>query len=289
MHSKQLVQLAALLATESSVIVEGTLQLPERALEEYWISSKCRLQEWTSDIARFHQEMKWASSSQKAINWGNNWKLFEEVLVSEVLTRVFGSVLVTIDDTLGIQEYSPIARSVLLGHLEARNRVLRILANVAWADEVHSDHLNKLRRQAERWSDMLLAYQISGRSPGSHGTGEHGNAAYEFAFSCLRVEGFSKSLSALPQRPILKRLFALAIERWTAQLQSKPSQANLNERIGSAALACLVPSLFHATGQLASAWQVRMTRSSEDAMGMIGQLLDDQPTSERQFDWARRS
>ena len=48
--------------------------------------------------------------------------VLEEILVSEVLTRVWTAVLCAHDACRGAEEAGPAARSVLLGHIEARHR-----------------------------------------------------------------------------------------------------------------------------------------------------------------------
>ena len=48
---------------------------------------------------------------------------------------------------------------------------------------------------------------------------------------------------------------------------------DLNARIAASLLSCLQPELFEATGLLRSAWLMRMSNVTEDAQGMIDELV----------------
>ena len=280
MHAKQLVELASLVTTESPVLVRGTRQLPSTALEEYWVASKCRMQQWTTAIATFRDETKWASKECQSLKWLANRHIFEEIIVSEVLTRVWGSTLVAIDDTLRTQDYAPIARSVFVSHLEARNRVLRLLTSESLIDRFHSKKIDRLRQQAERWTDLLLSYQA------------HDCDVSEFAFDILRVEDFSSDHRCrrleLPWQTDLQPLVTLAVRRWLDGIQTDAYQSRLNAQIGQSVLGCIDPRLFLETGKLSSIWQLRLSKAGSDAAMMIDQLLQPEQEVSADPQWLRR-
>ena len=62
--------------------------------------------------------------------------------------------------------------------------------------------------------------------------------------------------------------------RNTAEYITAPyNDADLNAQIASSVLASLQPGLFDATGLLRSAWLTRMTSLTDDAQGMLDELL----------------
>ena len=53
--------------------------------------------------------------------------MLEEILSGEVLTRVWTAVLCLDDRQHGGTEFESLARSIMIGHMEARHRVLLLL------------------------------------------------------------------------------------------------------------------------------------------------------------------
>src|SRR4030095_3674033 len=82
--------------------------------------------------------------------------VLEEILASELLTRIWTATAAAYDQARGDQNLGPVARSILNGHLEARRRLLTILADGRAIELSHAVDLNRFRRCVERWGDMLL-------------------------------------------------------------------------------------------------------------------------------------
>ena len=108
----------------------------------------------------------------------------------------------------------------------------------------------------------------------------------DFAFDARRVEESAKELST-GSPSAMQPVVALALRRWLRSLHVDAFQPALNDRIAKSVLGCFAPGLFHQTGKLSSIWQIRMTRSSDDAVGMIDQLLDES-SAKVVDDWPRR-
>ena len=75
--------------------------------------------------------------------------VLEEILVSEVALRVWTAVLYAYDRRRQTHDAEPIARSVLLGHLEVRARALALLIHSPCLPAEDAVRLNRLRRRAE--------------------------------------------------------------------------------------------------------------------------------------------
>ncbi len=80
----------------------------------------------------------------------------EEVLVSEILTRVVASIATEIDQDCGDDETSPVTHAIFLAHLEARTRVQKVMIDGRGCRVPDAVRLNRLRQGVERWTDVLI-------------------------------------------------------------------------------------------------------------------------------------
>jgi len=266
MNASELLELAAVVSVEGPVLVEGPGAISASSLEQYWTASQCRFQRW-ADVFRGLP----TDASNPGPDWPDRWPsiraTLEEVLAGEVLTRVFAAVATAHDTVRGADLAEPIARSVLVGHLEARNRVLRFLVRGAGIDADEAFALNRLRRRTERWTDMLLGYL--------HGLGEVGR----FAVDPRRALDFAEDLNFRNRSPNARRAWSLVQTSLRAGFRNglcpASPNADLNQRIGTSVLGCFRPELFDSTGTLRSLWITRLCNGAEDVRGMVAGLLDE--------------
>ncbi len=88
----------------------------------------------------------------------------QEILLSEMLSRVWSATMVAHDDYQRTDELHGVAHSIHIGQIEAKNRALKILLSVELESSEVFERLNQLRRKVERWTDLLL-----GQLPDSRG------------------------------------------------------------------------------------------------------------------------
>lgn len=136
-------------------VIDGPLSLPEGALQTYWKISRIRLKCWFAALRTIPGRREWPSqlSTCETVRLG---ALSREILVAELLTRVWSTVLVARDMVRGENRTSSIARNVYLGQLEARRDVLTLLAGEDRLPQAQIVPLDQLRRRIERWTDLLL-------------------------------------------------------------------------------------------------------------------------------------
>jgi len=199
-----------------------------------------------------------------------------EILASEVLTRVWSGVLAGCDRRRGACDAAPIAESVLAGHVEARNRALKFLARGPGVTSHDAVQLNRIRRQSERWTDLLLGHLTTIVD------------VSELAFHPSVAREFADELRGKPSWNVGGQAWLL----WLASLragfrrdfgQASPN-ADLNAQIASAILGCFPPELFDSNGLVQSLWLARLTRTADDMQGLITQLF--QTESDRASDAA---
>ncbi len=267
MNSRDLVELAALVAVHGPVLVRSPHNVPDASIEAYWVAAKCRLDRWARDLKRISQQAIDLDPLQRRRQWPRTRALLEEILTGEVLTRVWTAVMCAYDRRRDSVTTEPIVRSVMIGHLEARHRVLNLLVQGASIDSEEAVKLNRLRRRVERWTDMLIGY-LSGLE----------NVA-EFAIDPDRAHDFAEDLSYQGRMAGGRHAWPLVAASLRAAFRqgpdSKTANADLNQRIASSIVACFPAELFDATGLFRSLWLTRLTHFTDDAEGMLDSLLAD--------------
>ena len=197
MHVRELIELAGLVSAHGPLLVEGQRPVANEHIERYWVASKTRLDRWARSLKGFadgvndaasalperperHSAHKGPASPAAAkLPWQHVRSVMEEILVSEVLTRVWTAVLCAHDRRHGADDAGPVARSVMLGHVEARHRALTLVVQAekgtgdSCAQRLQGPSgnrrpssfpletavkLNSLRRRAERWTDVLVGH-----------------------------------------------------------------------------------------------------------------------------------
>ncbi len=265
MHARELVELAAIVSAHGPVLVRGTERLSASAIESYWTTSKCRLDRWGQSLKSFSSEPNIADPAWQQVHWPAARSVLEEILTGEMLTRVWSAILCAHDQEHGNNHAEPIARSVLLGHLEARHRVLTLLVRGPGIDAESAVKLNHLRRRSERWTDLLIGYLR-----GLHDVDE-------FAVDPIRARDFSEDLqyqcNLKGGRHAWPLVLASLRTAFGRGLSPDAPNADLNGQIAASILACFPGELFDSTGLFRSLWMVRLTNTADDAQGMLDELL----------------
>jgi hypothetical protein len=158
----------------------------------------------------------------------------------------------------------------MIGHMEARHRVLMLLVRGPGVNAEGAVKLNHLRRRAERWNDLLVGHLM-----------QLGDVT-EFAFDVQRAIEFSRDLNYQSNTkggryawPLLQGSLRAAFRRGMAPVS--PNE-DLNAQIGSAILACFPGDLFDSTGLFRSLWLHRMTNVASDVQVMIDTLVGIGPS-----------
>jgi hypothetical protein len=270
MNASELLDLAAIVSAHGPVLVEGPGTLSTSGLEQYWTASQCRFDRWSKTFKEVSSLAAGPGRDRPAGCWATFRATLEEVLTGEVLTRVFGAVVTAYDIRRKSDQAEPIARSVMIGHLEARNRVLRHLVGSSGIDTEEAFRLNRLRRRTDRWSDMLVGYLnelVDVR---------------QFAVDPQRAVDFAEDLCYRRRLPGGRHAWTLLVASLRASfgtgLSASSPNHDLNRRIASSVLSCFRSELFESTGTLRSLWLTRLCNGAEDVHGMLENLLEvDEP------------
>ena len=264
MHAGTLVKIAAELAVESGTLIQGSRQVPEKSLEQYWIASRCRLQRWQIDLKTFEVDLRNHPDRFLRI-WLKAEPLMNEVLQSEVLTRVWSAILNGIEQVCPVRDCDPIGRSTLIGHLEARNRVLQLVLD-AESKQIPAVHrMNEMRTQTERWTDFLISM-----------IAEHADVA-SFGFDEQRIHEFCKERSYHPNADHTNTFDAVslaALNDFYHRTGCRSSTCTyLNQTLARSVLGAIDSNLFRESGIIMPLWQTRMLVTTNETYGAVEELL----------------
>jgi len=264
MHARELVELAAIVSAHGPALIRSGERIATENIEQYWTSSKVRLDRWAWRLKSFVGKAETDANRRKA-QWPTVRGVLEEILTGEMLTRVWTAVLCAYDRRHGADEVEPVARSVFIGHMEARHRVLTLMVRGPGIDAEAAVKLNRLRRRAERWTDLLV-----GNLQSLHDVSE-------FAFDPQRSKDFAEDMQYRGRlqggRHVWPLLQASLRTAFCRGLGAESPNADLNARIAAGILSCFPPEVFDSTGLLRSLWLLRLTNAAEDTQGMIDALL----------------
>jgi hypothetical protein len=253
MNVGDLLELGLVVATHAPVFIECRQTLPHGAIEQYWAASRCRLDRWYR---------LFRTSGQAAKPQASAAELVQEVLASELLTRIFLATCTGHDRASGRSELEPVAQSVFRSHLEARHSALERMVHGPGIDLGAAVECNRFRRRVERWTDLLLSRLA-----------DHCDVA-QLAFDPLRAEDFAAEYRAAANTQELAWKVALAASRMSFRALAQPTvNTDLNRDIASAVLACMGDEVFDGYGLPRSLWLERLSRTASDTQGMIDQLI----------------
>lgn len=270
MHARQLAVLAHWTAFHSTVLSHGRDEIDALVASHYWAASKARAQRWMRALNMFENDLQ-------AEDPGHNpWPAIEivvhEILVAELLTRVWGAAMLALDRRAGTDEMKLIVQSVQLAQTEARNRAMRLILAARGKDETAYDRMNGLRIKVERWTDFLL-----GQMPDVAIT-------VRFAFDAARVRDFAieqhHSSNEVRRRSqsIFLASFAADLKRHMTPFPANPA---LNAQIASGVMACFPADRFDSAGLPKSLRQMWIEKSGTDSQMLVDYLsdLDRPPTN----------
>lgn len=253
MNLRQTAEVAALVATSAAHIVENPRQVPTPSLHGYWKQSRTRLRCWFAALraARTNAGCELhplRHSPQQALV-----SICREILVAEMLTRVWSTVLVAHDKHHNSLLARPAVDAVFRGQQEARHEVLTLLAEEAFLSPPDQISLNHFRRRMERWTDALLGPLIC-----AYGVDE-------FAFDPERAREFSSDGLQGPLRGAAERVMPLLLAGMATavptQRDADQERMLLNLAVVRSVLSAYPAEAFGAQGQMRSPLAGEIERS----------------------------
>jgi hypothetical protein len=265
MNVAELVELAALVSAESGSLLESPVGSFAPGLDAYWAASKSRLDRWSR---RLKSCRALPTESAKAPSAGGRMivALCEEILVSEILSRVWTAALSAVDRAAGQGELEPIGRSVMVGHQDARNRVLHLIAAGKRSESARvATKLNRLRCACERWTDLLLAplSELADVTTLAHNPARVADMADDFR---------DEADSVAPQR---RMMFAASLKSAFPPTLGMPTlNTDLNAQLAAGVLACFDQDTVAGISLAPWLWHARVMNATAAAERWVGELLE---------------
>ena len=233
--------------------------------QRYWSTSQARLQRWASWMNYFEEAPRIQEDPQRkqSLYWTQLSGLMHEMFTAELLTRTWTAVATAIDRQNGERELEPYASSVFVGHLEARQRCLRLLLGNGELTSSQAVELNGIRSRAERWSDLLLSY-----------LSEQINVE-RWACDVERVQDFSPSTTQLrDSQAAVPLITASMTSSLFGDVATPCLHPDLNQRIADSLMTAFGPDVFDAVDNFQCLWKKRLSDRSVEIGVMLRDLVD---------------
>lgn len=268
MHARQQAEIAAWIAVHSRDLLPASRHQDALLAQHYWTNSKVRINRWNAALKVFAEDFADPAPDH------NPWPAFEiiaeEIFLSEMLTRIWATYLVSLDVQQQREEYTGLVYSTFIAHVETKNRVFRLLLSAQGKNEQVFERLNQLRRLVEKWTDLFLAW-----FPAQE-------VAQRFVYDRKRLADFAQergfyddAQSAQQQQVLISSMlrgFQQSPSKWSANPE-------LNRRIVDGVVACLENEAFDRVGVPGSLRQVWVEKAHTDTELLVEQLnqLDGAP------------
>ena len=190
---KSLVEVAWLTARVGRQIIAGRAEPSPDALRAFWQSTRVLQQHWTEQLD------DWSPATDPELLQLE--EITAQFLTTELMSRVWATVLAGLDRQTGKNDLTRIARNVVNGLRQLRHRVLSQLLTASAAWEGRAAEIDRLRRRCDRWTDLLV-----GHVAGIEGT-------FDFALNPERARDFAEEYAeeASVSRSAMNRLVSTGL------------------------------------------------------------------------------
>ncbi len=265
MHCLNLADLAAVLAHHGPSILYRRQQVPTDAVTRYWAACRQRFDLWHHAFGRYHEIAQQGNASHRRTWWETHHALLEEILVSEMLTRVYAAVGAGLDNDAETAEIAPVVHSVHLSQLEARNRVLHLMVYGRGNSIDEAVRLNRLRREVDRWTDVLIGHLASAEP-----------RALDYAICRRRAAAHASEAKHQPGGNLgdtIRWLSAATMrDALMRRLHGTSALPEANRKVAETVMLCLRPDLFDSVGLLKSLWLHRLEAGADQTDRVLSQL-----------------
>jgi hypothetical protein len=257
--------LACLLVTRAESVLQCRSSVSESAIAAYWSYSKCRNNRWAQALKAYSQACH--EETEQVLYARNLRPLLEEILASEILTRVWTPLIVHWDSQRLHELYAPAVQNVFVCHAESRHRALQLVMHGNGASFADAANLNLLLRRIEHWTDVL----VGGLLPYCD--------AKPFAFDARRAESYAVEVAS-PLRDCsgARRWHTMCASlkaAFNGYMHDDAPNADLNQAIADSILSCLDPSWLENIDAMKSIWVERMTGTASQAEMLLRDIWLD--------------
>ncbi len=246
MQVGDLVHLGVTLVIHGRRFVAGDGWLSENALREYWSASRACCDRWLMALDR---------PAGTAVGRRQKLAVIQEVLSSEILTRIWTAVACERERREARSRAAPVVQNVLAGHQDVRNRALASLVAASEREWGEAEWGNLWRLRCEGWTDLLLSHLWP-------------DCAVEtWAFDTARLHDFSQDRLSRTESPLARIGGRLPLRTLAFSLSPQGCIRELTvfrTRIAYSIAACFPAEWIDATGPFADLWLQRLRWIADD-------------------------
>ncbi|QDT11227.1 hypothetical protein [Planctomycetes bacterium K23_9] len=265
MHCITLAEVAAILSQHGPDLISSQTEIRSEAVTCYWASSRRRIAIWHGLLAEHRAAQRVGDTVDLRFWWDRNMPLLEEIIVSEMLTRVVAAVTAEIESAnasaKGRDEVSPVTHTIFLAHLDVSHRVHRLMIHREGYSVHHAVRLNRLRQGVQRWNDALIG-RLSMQP----------SEALAFAFDHDRAATFAKESRERGVHAVRNvscwLMNASMRDMLSRRVSTEAAFPEANQDVADSVMSMLQPELFDDLGTLKSGWlhRIGQEQSSPESM-----------------------
>jgi len=145
---KSLAEIAWLVSRVGNPLIESQIAPSASAMRDFWQTTRELQRRWDDFLADEPLKM-----SQDTTRFA---EVAAELFSTELLVRVWSTVLGRLDQNSGRDDLTRISRNAVSGLLQIRNRLLSQLLDSPASTGTWGADLDRLRRRCDRWTDLLI-------------------------------------------------------------------------------------------------------------------------------------
>lgn len=153
-----LVEVTALVTAHSRLLIEQPKQISTVLLGDYYVQSRNRFNRWMRDLNDLENGVTIRDPLHLfglSPQFPPTMSITEQILVNDLLNRVWTVVLISCDVHRGEERIRPLAENVYRSHSVVRHKALSVANDDVAINPDQMLHLNRLRAASERWADLL--------------------------------------------------------------------------------------------------------------------------------------
>lgn len=155
LNSQLTAEVAALIASQSLSLAEGTKPFSPNALYDFWFHGQEHLKQRRQVLEPLANEGLSPQITEKELE-----VIFKDFFAEEMLIRVVTAVFTAADKRRNQCQAEPIARSLFLSFLDVKRLALTILVSEKHLSMETLKSINRIRRSIERWTDLFLGQLV---------------------------------------------------------------------------------------------------------------------------------
>ena len=246
LNSQFTAEVAALIASQSLSLVEGTAPFPPKALYDFWFHAQEHLKHRRQVLEPLATEGTRSEISEAELEI-----ILKDFFAEEMLIRLVAAVFTAADKRRNQCQAEPIARNILHSFLEVKRLALIILVSEKCLSLESLKRTNRIRRSIERWTDLLLGQFVLRFG------------LEEFAHDAARSKDFGEDQSSNLNTPHPVQIWDLIIAGLRISFPSGMTSKTGDhwEIMLGALMACYPPDCFNQSATMKSLHQIRIERS----------------------------